>query len=140
MKPSEALSDGDYRTLADFRHAIRRFLAFSEDEAAAHGMTPQQHQALLIIRAAGNDGATVGLIAERLILKPHSATGLVGRLEALGLLKRLESAQDRRRAILKLTPRARRQLAALTAIHRQELKRLRPVLGTIMAQLDQALR
>src|SRR3546814_2816878 len=56
------------------------------------------------------------------------------RLEALGLLKRLESAQDRRRAILKLTPRARRQLAALTAIHRQELKRLRPVLGTIMAQ------
>src|SRR3546814_16674766 len=73
-----------------------------------------QHQALLIIRAAGNDGATVGLIAERLILKPHSATGLVGRLEALGLLKRLESAQDRRRAILKLTPRARRQLAALT--------------------------
>src|SRR3546814_12859172 len=93
-----------------------------------------QHQALLIIRAAGNDGATVGLIAERLILKPHSATGLVGRLEALGLLKRLESAQDRRRAILKLTPRARRQLAALTAIHRQELKRLRPVLGTIMAQ------
>src|SRR3546814_17793302 len=86
MKPREALSDGDYRTLADFRHAIRRFLAFSEDEAAAPGMTPQQHQALLIIRAAGNDGATVGLIAERLILKPHSATGLVGRLEALGLL------------------------------------------------------
>src|SRR3546814_20129877 len=103
-------------------------------------MTPQQHQALLIIRAAGNDGATVGLIAERLILKPHSATGLVGRLEALGLMKRLESAQDRRRAILKLTPRARRQLAALTAIHRQEMKRLRQVLGTIMDELEQALR
>src|SRR3546814_13217645 len=79
-------------------------------------MTPQQHQALLIIRAAGNDGATVGLIAERLILKPHSATGLVGRLEALGLLKRLESAQDRRRAILKLTPRERRPLAARTSV------------------------
>lgn len=140
MKANEALSDGDYQTLAEFRHAIRRFLAFSEDEAAAHGLTPQQHQALLVIRAAGKDGATVGLVAERLILKPHSATGLVDRLEGLGLLSRQASAQDRRRAILKLTPRARRQLAALTAMHRQELKRLRPVLGMIMAQLDQTPR
>lgn len=138
MKSNKALTDGDYQTLADFRHAIRHFLAFSEGEAAAHGMTPQQHQALLVIRAAGKSGATVGLVAERLILKPHSATGLVDRLEALGLLSRQISAQDRRRAILKLTPSARRQLAALTATHRQELKRLRPVLGAIMAQLDAA--
>lgn len=138
MKAKEALSDADYRTLAEFRHAIRRFAVFSENEAAAHGLTPQQHQALLVIRAAGKDEATVGLVADRLILKPHSATGLIDRLEALGLLRRRESAEDRRRAILTLTPRACRQLAALTAIHRQELQRLRPVLGTIMAQLDQA--
>ncbi len=65
--------------------AIRRFMAFSETQAGGVGLTPQQHQALLAIRAAPGGMATIGFVAERLVLKPHSATGLVDRLEALGL-------------------------------------------------------
>ena len=38
------LSDADYRALAQFRHALRVFLRFSEDEARAEGITPAQHQ------------------------------------------------------------------------------------------------
>jgi Mn-dependent DtxR family transcriptional regulator len=36
-----------------------------------------------VIRAAPAGMATIGHVAERLILKPHSATGLVNRLVAL---------------------------------------------------------
>jgi hypothetical protein len=43
------LADEDYTALADFRHALRQFLAFSEQAATTCGLTPQQHQALLAI-------------------------------------------------------------------------------------------
>ena len=134
MTQEKELTDADYRALAAFRHAIRRFQSFSEGQAAQAGLTPQQHQALLAIRAATPEQATVGYVAERLILKPHSATGLVDRLVALGLVVR-EAAADRRRVYLRLTPGAYAMLAALTAIHREEVQKLRPVLLDILGQL-----
>src|SRR3546814_4461833 len=97
MPPSTpALADADYAALADFRHALRQFQAFSEARATEQGLTPQQHQALLTIRAAAPDVPSVGHVAERLMLKPHSATGLIDRLERLGLIERTPSPTDRR--------------------------------------------
>ncbi len=129
------LDDADYVALATFRYTIRRFQAFSEANANAIGLTPRQHQALLAIRGAGTHEPTVGHVAERLILKPHSATGLVNRLEALGLIIREVAASDRRRAVLRLTPKAYEMLDALSLIHREEIRRMRPVLGEIFDQL-----
>ena len=129
------LTDQDYAALADFRYTLRQFLAFSEERATAQGLTPQQHQALLAIRGAGDRPATVGHIAERLILKPHSATGLIDRLVQQGLVERRSSPADRRAALLILTPRARDLLANLSATHRQEILRLRPIIMTLLSQL-----
>lgn len=126
------LSDADYQTLANFRHTLRHFMAFSESEAAVHGLTAQQHQALLAIRAARPDKATIGYFAERLILKPHSATGLIDRLEALEMLVRRPSALDRRQALLELTTKAETILAKLSATHREEILRLRPLLTELL--------
>lgn len=54
-------STADYALLAEFRYALRRFIAFSEDAAHAIGLAPQQHQALLAIKGApGRDGLYVG--------------------------------------------------------------------------------
>jgi DNA-binding MarR family transcriptional regulator len=128
----------DYAALADFRHAIRRFHAFSEARAAEAGLTPQQHQALLVIRAADPDQATISHVADRLILKPHSVTGLVDRLEAIGLVTRHAAEQDRRRALLRLTERAYAILAGLSGAHRDEIQRLRPLLSAIFERLDRA--
>jgi len=130
------LADSDYAALASFRHAIRQFLAFSEALATDVGLTPQQHQALLAIRGAGTDQATVGYVAERLVLKPHSATGLIDRLEALELVTRQVAEDDRRRALLHLTARAHDLLAALSTVHREEIQRMRPTLTEILDRLD----
>lgn len=129
------LGDSDYAALASFRHAIRRFQAFSEAKAVEVGLTPQQHQALLAIRGCDPDEATVGHVAERLILKPHSATGLVHRLEALALVTREAAMHDRRRSLLRLTPKAFALLDELSAIHREEIQRLRPLFAEVFAQL-----
>ena len=128
----DVLSDEDYKLLADFRYLLRQFMAFSEVEASGIGLTPQQHQALLAIRVASPAGATVGFVAERLVLKPHTATGLIDRLEALGLVTRVTSPADGRRVLLQLTAKASTMLTALTAAHREEIKRIRPMLGDVL--------
>lgn len=136
MAAGEKLDDADYAALADFRHALRQFLAFSEKHAAECGLTPQQHQALLAIRGAAQASVSVGYVAERLILKPHSATGLVDRLEALGLVMRQPSADDRRQALLTLTPKAESLLGRLSATHREEIVRRRSALTEALARFS----
>ena len=72
------LTDSDYRTLAEFRHALRVFLRFSEDAARQEGLTPNQHQLLLAIRGFPGDGPpTIGDVAEHLQLQHHSVVELV---------------------------------------------------------------
>lgn len=130
------LTDADYAALADFRYALRQFLAFSERGAASCGLTPQQHQALLAVRGAANANISVGYVAERLALKPHSATGLVDRLETLGLVTRRPSPDDGRQALLGLTPKAQTLLQQLSETHREEIVRLRPMLADLLSRVD----
>lgn len=100
------LDAADYQSLGDFRRAIRDFLAFSEESAREHGVTAQQHQALLAIRAhAGPEPMSIGELADSLLIKNHSAVGLVARLVERGLVKRHASENDRRRVLLTLEPR-----------------------------------
>jgi DNA-binding MarR family transcriptional regulator len=135
MTRSGSLTDQDYVALADFRHTLRRFQAFSESKAAEVGLTPQQHQALLAIRAASPEEVTVGYIAQRLVMKPHSASGLIDRLEVLELVTRQETTSDRRRSILQLTDKAEVLLASLSETHRDEVIRLKPLLVDLLKWL-----
>ncbi len=128
------LTDSDYVALADFRAALRSFMAFSEAKAGDVGLSPQQHQALLAIRGAPADRATVGYVAERLVLKSHSASGLINRLEALGLIERQVAQADRRRTLLALTSRSEALLAELSATHREEIRRLKPLLVELLGR------
>jgi DNA-binding MarR family transcriptional regulator len=123
------LSTEQYAALADFRFRLRRFLAFSEAAAARAGLPPQQHQALLTLAGhAGRAPATVGLLAEQLLIAPHSAAELVARMVEAGLLTKARAAEDRRRSELALTSRAEALLRTLTAAHLEELRGLGPAL------------
>ena len=135
--PETALTKADYEALAAFRHALRRFLDFSGEAAKAAGLTPQQHQALLAIKGfPGRDSVTIGELAEQLVQRHHSTVGLVDRLEALGLVRRETDPVDRRRIHVALTDQAEAVLAGLSAIHRDELRRLGPSLAALLARLE----
>lgn len=120
-----ALSDNDYSRLLTLRTSLRRFLRWSEKQAAAAGLTAAQHQLLLAVR--GHDdprGPTIGEVAEYLLLRHHSAVGLVDRADAAGLVTRHRDPDDHRLVRLKLTPSAESRLEALSELHLEELNRL----------------
>ncbi|WP_380879469.1 hypothetical protein ACFB49_22420 [Sphingomonas sp. DBB INV C78] len=136
MKKSNKLRDADYATLSDFRYTLRSFVRFSEERAIEVGLTPQQHQGLLAIRGAERGAATIGYVAKRLFLKPHSATGLVDRLVDLELVTRQTAEHDRRQTQLFLSDKAEALLAALSTAHREEILRLKPLLSELLGRLD----
>jgi DNA-binding MarR family transcriptional regulator len=135
------LEVADYAALAAFRYELRRFLAFSEQAAAAQGVPAQQHQALLTVAGHTRAGApTVGLIAEQLLITPSSAVELVSRMVAGGLLIKTPGVEDRRRAELQLTPLARDLLGKLSRAHLQELEVMEPALTRALGRLDKVRR
>jgi DNA-binding MarR family transcriptional regulator len=137
MPAARPLQPEDYEALAAFRHGLRRLLAFSEAAARAHGLTPQQHQALLAIKGhKRGEPLTIGELAAHLLIRHHSAVELVDRLVAAGLAERLPAETDRRTVRVGLTPRAEAVLAALSASHLEEYRRSRGVLVQLLARLD----
>ncbi len=130
------LSETDYRLLAAFRHKLREFIHFSEKAARAAGVFPQQHQAMLVIRGfPRRDVVTVGELASNLKVKHHSAVELVTRMQREGLVTRSADPDDRRRALIRLTPRSERVLKKLSAAHKAELARVGPALKEILTDL-----
>jgi DNA-binding MarR family transcriptional regulator len=132
---ADPLTDADFLALSNFRHVLRRFLQFSAEAAVSAGLTPQQHQALLAIRADAGRELLIGALAERLMLRPHSATELVDRMAKLDLVHRAAGEADRRRVTVRLTPKGEQLLSSLSEAHRAELRRLRPLLGDLMSKL-----
>ncbi|MBB3391769.1 DNA-binding MarR family transcriptional regulator [Rhizobium sp. BK275] len=136
-KPKDDLTDADYEALSNLRYTLRRFMDFSASAAQEEGLPAQQHQALLAIRGyRGEDAMTIGILAERLLIAPHSATELVGRLVAAGYVLRQTDPADKRRQTLELTKKADDILERLTAIHLTEIRDMAPRLIDILRGLQ----
>jgi len=136
-----AVTTAEYEMLASFRYALRQFLRFSENVVGRVGLTPQQHQALLAIRGfPGREQLTIGELAERLQIKHNSAVGLVDRLVNRHLMVRRPASADRRQVYVSLTPRGARVLERLTAMHREEIRRVGPGIGLLLRRLTVAKR
>jgi DNA-binding MarR family transcriptional regulator len=134
--PGAHLEDADFRTLAAVRAELRGFAHFTEQVVRAAGLTPQQHQVLVALRAAETGELSIGELAEKLLLKPHSVSGLADRLQASGLVERVKGGTDRRLICLRLTGRACELMNSLSLTHRDELRRIRPLLISLLSQLD----
>ncbi len=129
----------DYRALGNFRFQIRRFLHFSEEAARREGLEPQQHQLMLAIRSLeeGADGPTIGLLAEHLLIRHHSAVGLIDRLAERHLVERVRAERDRRQVRVRLTPAGEDKLNRLSRAHHDELQVTGPLLVSALARLLQ---
>ena len=139
LKKAEAryqLETRDYAQLAEFRHALRGFLHFSDAAAAQEGLTTQHYQAMLILRGWPEGQPTsINDLAQQLLIKHNSAVGLVDRLTNRGLVVREPSTVDRRKVELRLSSRGRQVLAKLAAMHQGELRRIGPLMERFFSEL-----
>ena len=119
------LPDAVYTRLLTLRTGLRHFEAWSAQQARAAGLTPAHHQLLLAVRGhAGPEAPTIGEVADYLLLRHHSAVGLVDRAESARLVRRARSEDDHRVVRLYLTDEGAARLEALSALHLEELERL----------------
>jgi DNA-binding MarR family transcriptional regulator len=136
---SSPLTDADYEHLLEFRTGLRRFLRWSEQQARRAGLTPAHHQLLLAVR--GHDdprGPTIADVASYLLLRHHSAVGLVDRAERAGLLERTADARDDRVVRLRLTRLGAERLELLATHHLEELAHLAPTMRALWNALEAA--
>jgi DNA-binding MarR family transcriptional regulator len=131
-----ARDEVDYAALAELRHQIRRFLTFSEGQARAAGIEPQQHQLLLAIKGLPPAmRPTISVLAERMLLRHHTVVGLVDRLVAAKLAVRTHNTEDRREILVHIAQRGERQLRALSLAHESELTTTGPALVRAMERV-----
>lgn len=132
---TRAPTDADYARLLAFRTTLREFQRWSQERAASLGLTPAQHQLLLAVRGhAGAAGPTIGDVSRYLLVRHHTAVGLVDRAQALGLVARVPDPADHRVVRLVLTKDGRARLRSLASQHLEELERLAPALEALLAE------
>lgn len=112
---------------------LRRFLRWSEDQAAEARLTPAQHQLLVAIKGhPGPKAPAMREIAEYLLLQSHSVVGLVDRAEAVGVVRRQQDDKDARVVRVCLTEKGDRLVENLTHAHLAELRNLAESLNKLL--------
>ena len=118
-----AISDTEYRALAELRYRIRHFIQEGDAAAQRSNLEPQQYLMLLAIRGLPQGAvATISTLAERMALKHHSAVELINRLESHGLVRRSRSEGDKREVRVSLLPRGSKLLDRVARERLSELK------------------
>ena len=126
----QPLTKQEFEALARFRFGIRQYLRFSEETVRHHGVPPQQYQLMLALKGfPGRDWAVVRELAERLQLRHHSVVELIDRAQAQGLVERTPDPDDARAVRVVLSEEGERLLSRLSALHRDQLRRMRAVLA-----------
>ncbi len=126
----------DYRTLADLRYQLRRFLRVREIVARAARVEPQQYLALLQIKGLeGREVATIRVLAERLQIHHHAMVQLIDRLAGRGMVERRRDGPDRREVVVRLRPPGERVLRRLARHSIVELRTEGPRLVSSLTRL-----
>ncbi len=91
------------------RELVRAYQSFAAYDAAGfRDVDLTVPQADVIFSLGNTDGLTCKEIGERTLITKGTLTGILDRLEAKGLIRRLPSASDRRSTVIELTPSGKR--------------------------------
>ncbi len=123
-------SAADLTSAAEFRFALRRFLARSDRIVRSAGLTPRRYLLLLALESIEAQGRSVtpGELAGTLGLAQSTVTGLLDRAEQAGLVKRSASVEDGRVVRVQATRAGKRSFATAFAEHEGERQHLARVL------------
>jgi DNA-binding MarR family transcriptional regulator len=101
----------------------------SQAVARRVGLSPADLECLDLIQMEG--AATAGQIGRRTGLTSGAVTGLIDRLEGLGLVRRAADPSDRRKVLVQAVPERLAEIEALYAP-------MQEMMGALLAQYDEA--
>jgi DNA-binding MarR family transcriptional regulator len=129
----DAITDSEYRALAEFRHQILRYLDFSDQLAKQLGLEPKQYQLMLAIKGLPEGSEpTIGVLAHQLQIRHHSAVELADRAEGNGLIERVRTGPY---VFLHLTKQGERILARAVEERLEDLRVAGPLLVKALQRL-----
>ncbi len=103
MKGSSGPPKALVKELADLGYALMRLLFQEAKEVfAQHGLSPQKSHLLTLLAQGVN---LPSRLAEHLEVQPSQVSHLLAAMEEEGLLERAPDPEDRRRTLLRLTPK-----------------------------------
>ena len=126
------------RTLRELAECYHAFSRHSAAHVRGLGYTPAQFD---IIATLGNtDGMSFRALGEKTLITKGTLTGVVDRLEARGVVRRVASPADARSTVVRLTRKGEREFERVFHAHIAHLQRAFAVLGAgDMDRLDALL-
>ena len=106
--------------------AAQAVARLTRDRLSNHGVTPVQYAVLQVL--SERDGQSAAEIGSRLVIDSATITGILDRIEKLGLIARGADTDDRRVNRITLTPAGRARQASL-----------QPVMDAINAEVAERL-
>src|SRR5271157_4894602 len=110
------------REVLDVVPSVMRFIRTEMRSHRALGLSVPQFRSLVFIERAA--GTSLNVVAAHLGLTPPSVSRLIDGLSARGLVKRRESAGDRRRVTIQITAEGMQALALARSAALKSLSRL----------------
>ncbi|MFJ9721626.1 MarR family winged helix-turn-helix transcriptional regulator [Streptomyces sp. NPDC101209] len=87
------------------------------------GISHLMFEVLLILGRAGKPGLSMRAVAQEQVLTTGGATRLVDRMEAAGLVERVEDPGDRRGRLVRLTPLGEETAVSASRVHVENIRR-----------------
>lgn len=123
MRELPPVDEAGYAALAQLRAGIRSYLAWAEQRAGEHGLTPAHVQLALAIRAHDDPaGPTLTELSDTLLLKHNSVVGLVDRAEQSGMVRRAPDPEHGSRVHVQLTDDGAQVLESVSRLHLEWLR------------------
>ena len=101
---STGLSRSEIERLADFIMQMQRCFVQHLSEELSRGQVSFP-QFFLLGHISAGDSLSMSAIADKMTHTTAAATGLVDRLENLGYVQRMHASDDRRKVLVRITPK-----------------------------------
>lgn len=138
-----------FRSIRLLAQCYQTFEQLSGAHVRQLGLTPSQFD---IIATLGNTpGMSFKELGEKTLITKGTLTGVVDRLQAKGLVRRVAQAEDRRSSVVQLTKRGQQEFERVFSPHaqhcrqpfagyrEQDFDRLERELGRLKACLDEVV-
>jgi DNA-binding MarR family transcriptional regulator len=132
-------SAAELTSIAELRAALRRFHAATDAITERHGLTARRYDLLAMLHG-NHDAWTAGALADLLQLSRSTATELIDRAVAAGLVTRTGAEGDARLKRIEPTPEGTQRFYAAVSDLRPERERLLALLEEVAALSAQLSR